>query len=145
VIKPGSAAADRLVVVHDASDGLYGSEVAAAVPTCASCGAARGPEPWCRRCLEPYDRPVDLASVFPPAREPIRPRHSRFKSGPMSFGLPGRLTLSFVPAVLAFIAIGNLVRTRHDAMFAFSLVSDVPILVLLLGFLVVVWRRARVS
>jgi hypothetical protein len=67
------------------------------------------------------------------------------KAGPSSFGPFGRLSLSAIPALLAFFAVRNVMRSRHDATVAYYLVIAVPLLVLVLGFLAFVWKRERVS
>lgn len=70
---------------------------------------------------------------------------SRAKAGPTSFGLFGRLVLSIVPALVAFFAVRNVMRSRHDPTVAYYLVLGVPAVVLVVGFLAFVWRRERVG
>ena len=118
---------------------------------CRSCGAARRHGEWCPRCLERYEQPAqpepatDVATGFPPKRVPAPREYSRVKAGPSSFGPFGRLTLSAIPAIVAFVAVRNVMRSRHDATVAYYLVIAVPALVLVVGFLAFVWRRERVS
>jgi hypothetical protein len=70
---------------------------------------------------------------------------SRAKAGPTSFGLAGRLALSIVPALVAFFAVRNVMRSRHDPTLSYYLVLGVPALVLVVGFLAFVWRKERVA
>ena len=89
-----------------------------------------------------------LSHEIPPEwrRDPAPPRvYSRTKAGPTSFGLAGRLTLSIFPALVAFFAVRNVMRSRHDATIAYYLVIAVPALVLVVGFLAIVWKRERIS
>ena len=83
--------------------------------------------------------------TFPPKRVPSPREYSRVKAGPSSFGPFGRLALSAIPAIVAFVAVRNVMRSRHDATVAYYLVIAVPALVLVIGFLAFVWRRERVS
>ena len=84
--------------------------------------------------------------ALPPVRPPREPYvFSRTKSGPTSFGLVGRLALSIVPALVAFFAVRNVMRSRHDPTVAYYLVIAVPALVLVAGFLAFVWRKERVG
>jgi hypothetical protein len=142
-VKDREAGADHPHVVSDAN-GVVASELA-----CRTCGAAKGAEAWCRRCLEPYERPAAPPQVperpFDPPREAAARTYSRVKAGPNSFGLVAKLALSSIPAVLAFFAVRNVVRARHDPTVAYYLVIAVPLLVLVAGFLGYVWKRERIS
>jgi hypothetical protein len=113
---------------------------------CAACGATRGDGSWCPLCLERYDRPAAAAPEPSHWRAPrVSRAYSRTEPGPMSFGVFGRVSLSIVPVVIAFFAVRNIIRSRHDATIGYYLVLGVPALVLALGFLAVVWKRERVS
>jgi hypothetical protein len=112
---------------------------------CWNCGAARGPEPWCRRCLERHEPPdaTDSQPVFEYVRARAPRVYSRVHAGPTSFGAFGRLAMSVVPVVVAFIAIRNIVRSRSDGTISFYIALGVPTVVMVAAFLVVVWRRER--
>jgi len=69
--------------------------------------------------------------------------YSRVHGGPTSFGGFGRLAMSVVPVIVAFIAIRNIVRSRSDGTIGFYIVLGVPTVVMVAAFLVVVWRRER--
>jgi hypothetical protein len=116
---------------------------------CGGCGEPRREGAWCPICLERYeprDPTLGQGAGVPPVR-PIRPPHvvSRTKAGPTSFGLVGRLVLSIVPALVAFVAVRNVMRSRHDPTVAYYLVLAVPTLVLVVGFLAFVWRKERIG
>jgi hypothetical protein len=112
---------------------------------CWSCGAARGQHAWCPRCLERYERPEpEPQPVFEYVRARRAPHtYSRVRGGPTSFGPVGRVVMSIVPVVVAFIAIRNIMRSRGDGTVAFYIVLGVPTVVMVAGFLVLVWRKER--
>jgi hypothetical protein len=116
-------------------------------PVCAGCGAPHRGGSWCPICLEPYERVAELPLVVPPDRPRIpAPReYSRTKAGPTSFGFFGRLVWSAFPALVAFFAVRNVMRSRGDATVGYYLVIAVPALVLVAGFLAFVWRKERIS
>ena len=135
-IKDRAGTVDQRAVLSDEVGARSG-------PVCAGCGAHRRDGSWCPFCLERYEQvaqpPPDPPRVAPP-RE-----YSRTNAGPTSFGLVGRLLWSVLPALVAYFAVRNVMRSRGDATVAYYLVIAVPTLVLVAGFLAFVWRKERVS
>ncbi len=116
--------------------------------SCRLCGAPAGAGDWCPRCLTRFDAPdPHPAEWIEEARARRRPEHrlSRVRGGPMTFGPIGRILLSIVPVVVAFVAARNIFRARHDASFAYYLVLGVPLIVLVALFLAAVWKRDRIA
>ena len=119
---------------------------------CPSCGTARGAGEWCPLCLERYDRTAVLqfeppfdSRLVDPRPAPAAHEYSRTKAGPTSFGFGTRVGLSIIPVVIAFFAIRNVMRSRHDPTGAYYIVLAVPTLVIAIGFLAFVWRKERIS
>jgi hypothetical protein len=110
---------------------------------CASCGAPRRAESWCLLCLERYELPAEPPPD--PRHVPYPRTYSRTKAGPLSFGLRGRVLLSILPALVAFFAVRNVIRSRGDMTVVFYLVIAVPALALVAGFLYAVWKKERIA
>lgn len=119
---------------------------------CAGCGEP-GPAGagWCSRCLQSYSHRAPVHDKRPgpvPREATIIPVYSRWRAGPVTFGLFGRLAWSapaLVMGALVARAMFNVVmQDQQEKAVALVIVFGVPILIFSALFLVRVWQRDRV-